>query len=143
MGLFSGSVPLSCLLVDPLDDELVRAPVATGLVAAGRLAPGRHGVTATGGPALATTMRVVDGVHDHAADGRADAHPAGAAGLADLDVFMLEVADGADGRVALQMDLADLTGGHAELGVVVFLGHELGEGAGGAGDLAALARLHL
>ena len=47
-----------------------------------------HGdrVTATGGATLATTVRVVDRVHHHAADGRADALPPVAAGLAPVDV---------------------------------------------------------
>src|SRR5690242_838891 len=50
------------LLVDALDDELGGAAVVAGLVAARRLAPRRHRMAAAGGLALATAMRVVDGV---------------------------------------------------------------------------------
>jgi hypothetical protein len=39
---------------------------------------------------------MVDGVHDNAADGRTDAEVAFAAGLADVDVLMLAVADRSD-----------------------------------------------
>src|SRR5512145_1886366 len=117
MALSLANVPCVTLLVDPLDDELGGALVAPRLVAAGRLAPGRHRVTATGGLAFTTTVRVIHGVHDHAADRRANAQPDPSAGLAESNVFVLEVAHLADGRAAVQMDLADFAGGHAELGV--------------------------
>src|SRR5512145_2913261 len=129
MALSLANVPWVTLLVDPLDDELGGALVAARLVATGRLAPGRHGVTATGGLAFTTTMRVIHGVHDHAADGRADAQPDPAAGLAQGHVLVLQIAHLADGGGAVEVDLADFPGGHAELGVVAVLGHELGEGS--------------
>src|SRR6476660_8435367 len=81
------------------------------------LAPGGDRVTTTGGLALATTVRVVDRVHHDAADGRALALPAHAAGLAPVDVGLLGVADLADRRAAAQVDVADLTGRHTQLGV--------------------------
>src|SRR5918994_85302 len=68
------------------------------------LAPRRNRVTTTGGLALATTVGVVDGVHRDTADGRADALPAVAAGLAPVDVGLLGVADLADGRAAARID---------------------------------------
>ena len=43
--------------------------------------------------AFATTVRVVDRVHNRTADGRADALPAVTASLADLDVGVLGAAD--------------------------------------------------
>src|SRR5690348_1733679 len=113
------------------------------LVAARGLAPGRHGVAAAGGLALATAVRMVDGVHGDAADGRADAQPALAAGLAQLDVLVLEVADLADRGHAVQVDAADFAAHQADLGVVVLAAQDLSEGAGGAADLAALAGLEL
>jgi hypothetical protein len=72
-------------------------------------------VTTTGRAALATTVRVVDRVHHDTADGRALALPAHAAGLAPVDVALLGVADLADGGAAAHVDVADLTGRHAQL----------------------------
>ena len=54
--------------------------------------------------ALAAAVRVVAGVHDGAADGRADAHVALAAGLAKVDVLMVDVADLADDCGAVHAD---------------------------------------
>jgi len=54
-------------------------------------------VTTGGRRALATTVRVVNRVHRHTARLRADAHVTLAAGLADLDVLMIVIADRADG----------------------------------------------
>ena len=77
------------------DDQLLgRLGLVTG--AALGLAPRRHRVATTGGLALATTERVVDGVHGDATALRAHALPAVAAGLADLDQLGLGVADLAD-----------------------------------------------
>src|SRR5436189_4029356 len=61
--------------------------------------------------AFTTTVRVIDGVHAHAANRRTNTEPAGTAGLAADDVHVLHVADLADGRVAGGKDLANLTGG--------------------------------
>ena len=52
-------------LLRPTDDKAIRPLVHTSLVALGRLAPRRHGMTATGGATLAATMRMVDRVHHH------------------------------------------------------------------------------
>ena len=57
------------------------------------LAVGVGRVAAAGSPALTTAVRVVDRVHHDAADGRAHALPAAAAGLADVDDVVLGVAD--------------------------------------------------
>src|SRR5579875_1932997 len=51
-------------LIAPADDQLVRPLVDARLVALGRLAPRRDRMTAARGPTLATTMRVIDRVHD-------------------------------------------------------------------------------
>src|SRR5206468_7844360 len=126
--------------VAPLDDELGRALVDARLVTLGRLAPGRDRVrVALAGLAFAAAVRVVDGVHGEAAGGGPPALPAVAAGLADADDLVLGVAELADGGLALEQDLADLRRGHADLGVLAFLGHQLAEGAGGADHLRAVA----
>src|SRR3954452_23047249 len=103
------------------------------------LAPRGDRVTTTGGLALATTVRVVDRVHHDAADGRALALPAHAAGLAPVDVGLLGVADLAHGGAAAQVDHPHLAGGHPQRGVLALLGQQLGAGAGRAGQLGAAA----
>src|SRR5256714_998604 len=107
------------------------------------LAPGRDRVAATGGLALATAVRVVDRVHGDTADGRALALPAHAAGLAPVDVALLGVAHLADRGAAAQVDVADLAGGHAQLGERTVLGHELHARARGPGDLRPSTRTEL
>src|SRR6476646_284053 len=118
------------------DDELVAVLVGTSGAALG-LPPRADRVATTAGLALTTTVRVVDRVHGHTADGRALALPAHAAGLAPVDVRLLGVADLTDRGAAAQVDVADLAGRHAQLGVRAVLGHELHAGAGGPGDLGA------
>src|SRR4051794_30302325 len=117
-----------------------------GLALAGAalgLAPRRDGVATTGGLALATTVRVVDGVHDHTADGRALALPTHAAGLAPVDVGLLGIADLADRRAAAHVDEAHLARGHPQRGARALLGDQLGGVARRAGDLGTAAGTQL
>ena len=93
--------------------------------------------------ALATAVRMVDGVHGLAARLRAHAQVALAAGLADRDVLVVGVADHADRRAAGGAHLAHLAGGQAQRRVVALLGHQLHADAGGARELRAAARLEL
>src|SRR3954468_7651345 len=138
------SLLLLALLADraTADDELVALLVGVPGAALG-LAPRADRVASTGGLALTTTVRVVDRVHGHAADGRADALPAVAAGLAPVDVRLLGVADLADGGAAARVGVADLAGRQAQLRVRAVLRHEAHTGAGRAGHLRAAAGAEL
>ena len=111
--------------------------------ALGRLAPRGDRMPAARGAALAAAVRVVDRVHHHAADLRADALEAHAAGLAEVLVRVVRVRHRADRRHALLPHQAQLARGEPDLRVAAVAADELGVGAGRAGDLAALARLHL
>src|SRR4051812_36145513 len=134
---------------------LLAAPAATDDVAVGRLAllarpvaksrnaPRGHRMAPGGGGTLAAAVRVVDGVHGRAARLRADAHVTLAAGLADLDVLVIGVADRADRRAAVGAHLAHLAGRQAQGREVALLRHQLDGGAGGAAHLAAAAGLEL
>src|SRR4051812_41383434 len=93
--------------------------------------------------ALAAAVRVVDGVHRGAAHGRALALPAVTAGLAPVDVLVVDVADLADGGAARQEDAAHLAGRKPEHGVRPVLRDELDARARGARHLGAAARLQL
>ena len=96
-------------------------------------------MTTTGATTFTTTERMIDGVHGNATDLRTTAQPAIAAGLAELDILVMNVSDLTDGGATGGQDLADLAGGHAQEGVFAFLGDELRVGAGGTAKLAALA----
>src|SRR5690606_20635543 len=124
------------------DDELVARTV--GLAgAAFRLTPRRDRVAPTGGRALTTTVRVVDGVHHDTTDRGAAALPAHTAGLAPVDVRLLGVADLADGGAAAHVDATDLTGGHTQRGVGAFLAEQLDAHARGTSQLGAAAGTQL
>src|SRR3712207_958095 len=83
------------------DDELVRPLLVLPGLRPLALPPGGGGVTATGGLALAGAVRVVDGVHHHAAHLGTMATPAARAGLTDGLLAVVDVADLADGGHAL------------------------------------------
>src|SRR6218665_3717229 len=95
-------------------DELVRGLVRTRALALGRLAPRGNRVTATGGAAFTTAVRVVDRVHDDAANVRTLAAPYGATSLTVVDVAMVGVRHGANGGEARSMHEALLTGVQAK-----------------------------
>src|SRR5687767_11051561 len=124
------------LLRSPCDDEPVRNLAVPRLVTLGRLAPRRHRMAAARRLAFAAAERMVDRVHRHAAHVRLLAQPAAAPGLADRHVLVVDVADLADRRQAVGVDLPDLPRRHLDRGVAGFLGHQLHRRAGAAGDLA-------
>ena len=93
--------------------------------------------------ALATAMGMVDRVHNGTANGRTNAEPTVTAGLADLDVGMLGIANLADGRTAGEQNATHLGRRHTQDGVLAFLAHELNAGASGTSKCSALARLEL
>src|SRR5882757_5678122 len=130
----------------PLLALLVRLAAADDVLAArllGRtsttflLTPRGDRVATTGGLTLTTTVRVVHRVHGDTADGRANALPPHAAGLAPVDVRLLGVADLADGGAAAGVDQPDLAGRHTKGGHAALLRQQLHRGARGAGDLGA------
>ena len=100
-------------------------------------------MTTTRGLALATTVRVVDRVHDHTTHGRAPALPAHTAGLAPTDVDLVGVANLTDGGAAADVHAADFGRRHTQDCVVAFLTQQLDGSACRAGELRASARLEL
>src|SRR5690606_38721704 len=104
---------------------------------------GRHRVTSTGSPALATAVRVIDRVHGHAAVGGLATQPAAATGLADRGVGVVLVGDRTHRREAAAMDAALLARVEAQDRPALVAAHILGIGAGRTRDLTALAGLHL
>src|ERR1035437_6047053 len=130
-------------LLAALDDQAVGPLVVARLLALGLPAPRRGRMASARGLALAAAHRVIDGVHGHAAVVRLPAEPAVAAGLADGDVLVLEVADLADRGVAVHAHAPELARGHAKKRVRALLRHELRPGSGRARHLPAAARFEL
>src|ERR1700704_2452143 len=126
----------------PADDELV-ARLALLAGPAFGLAPGRHGVPASGALALAAAERVVDGVHCDAAGVRALALPAVATGLADRDQSGFAVADRTHRRAAVDRDAPHLGGGEAKRREDAFFRDQLNRGPRTAAHLGAAAGLEL
>ncbi len=100
-------------------------------------------MTSTGGLALSTAERVVDGVHGDASDRGPLVLPTSAAGLARRDQLGLGVAHLAHGRAALDLDHPHLTRRQTQGRAVSFFGDQLNRRARGAGHLAAGAGLQL
>src|SRR5262249_40379723 len=126
------------------DDQLVGFLVLLpGALAERRYAPRSDRVTAALRLALAAAVRVVDGVHRGAADGRTLAEPAATTGLAARDVLVVRIAALPDRGAAGEQHAAQLSGREAQHGVRVVLGHELDSRAGAPGHLASAAGLEL
>src|SRR5439155_14091754 len=100
-------------------------------------------MTAAGGLAFAAAMRVIDRVHRDTAHRGLAAEPAVPPGLADHDILVVGFRDRTDRRAAFVADHAHLARGHADEGIALLSTDEPNVDAGGAGDLASLARLHL
>src|SRR5712671_253995 len=130
---------LPLLAMTRSDDEPSGRLGPPGSIPHGGLAPRRLGRHPRRGLALATAVRMVSWVHDHAADLRALAHVSGATGLAEVLVLVVEVADLADRGHAAKRNATHLARRHPDRGVVALLGEELGGDAGRPDDLAALA----
>src|SRR5450432_210381 len=96
-----------------------------------------------GRSAFAAAHRVVDRVHGDAAVVRPATEPARAPGLAERNVGVVRVRHLTDGRVAVEVDHADLARRQADLRVVAVFRHERRRGARRADELAALPLLQL
>ena len=100
-------------------------------------------MTATGSAAFTTTVRVVNRVHNHTTDLRTASQPAGATGLAQVDVGMIGVADFTNGGAATSIHVADFARRHPQLSKTTLFGDQLDRNASGAGNLGPAARTHL
>jgi hypothetical protein len=99
-------------------------------------------MTTSCGFTFTTTVRVIDRVHDHTADGRTNTAPAHRASLTDLAQAVFGIADFANGCAALDVHAANFTRAQANLGVGAFAGHQHDAGAGGTGHLGTLTWQH-
>jgi hypothetical protein len=86
---------------------------------------------------------MIDRIHRHAAVVRHFSQVTRAAGLADRNVFVIEISDLADRRVAAVVHLAHLARGKSQGRPLAFASHELRARAGRASHLSALPLLQL
>src|SRR5262245_53719578 len=121
---------------------LVSALVVPRLLPQRRESPRRYRVIALYA-ALTTTVRVIHGVHGHTANGRANTHPARAAGLAERFVLVIQVADLANRGHAVYGKLSHFAGRQLDQRQIAFFAQQLSGSAGGANQLAAAARIQL
>src|SRR4029079_5925979 len=121
------------------DDEPSGRLGPSGAVAHGGLAPRGLRRHTRRGLSFATAVRMVARVSDHPTDLRALAHVPGAAGLAEVLVLVVEVADLADGGHAAERAAPHLAARGPDPRQLALLGQQLRGDAGGADDLAALA----
>jgi hypothetical protein len=92
--------------------------------------------------AFTTTVRVVDRVHDHTANGRTNTAPTHRTSFTDLAQAVFGVADFTDGCAAFDVHATHFTRAQTHLSVGAFTGHQHNAGAGGTGHLGTLARQH-
>src|SRR5580704_13210709 len=124
------------------DDQTVRRLFLARLVSLGGLAPRRLGMVSLR-LALATAMRMVNGVHRDSTHVTALAEPSRAPGLADRNIFMIEIADLADSGATIRLHHPLLARGQLEQRHLALFRHQLRLHARAARELGAGARLHL
>src|SRR5262249_33712363 len=82
-------------------------------------------MAATGGTPLTAAHGMIDRVRRDTAVVRTTPHPTLAASLANRHTVVLDVADLADRRAAVDMHAPNLTRGQTQLGPVALFGHQL------------------
>ncbi len=124
------------------DGNIAWLAQAAGFLALDMSPRGLEVLTATTGLGLTftTTVRVVDRVHTHAADGRTNAEPAGTAGFTGHFIHVLGIADLADRAVAVIVETTDFSGGHLDQGITGFTVGDDSLLTGSTSHLAARSR---
>ena len=125
--------------VTALHDHGTRALVAASTVALGLGAPRTDRMHTSRSLTFAATVRVINRIHDHTADGRTDTTPTVCTGLADRAQAVLLVTYLANRCAALHVHAADLAGTQANLSVDALTRQQLGGSPGGPGQLGSLA----
>src|SRR5215469_13280794 len=128
--------PITELLLTTLHDHAIGALVLTRLLAERRESPRRHRVI-TLHAAFTTAVRMIHGVHGHAANGRFLAAPTRAARLAIGLILVVEIANLADRGHAIDREPADFAGRHLHERIVALLAEKLRRSTSRANGLAA------
>src|ERR1700722_4321965 len=124
------------------DDQIVRRLFLARLVSLGGLAPRRLGMVSFR-LALATAMWMVNRVHRNSTHVTALAEPSRAPGLADRNIFMVEIADLADSGAAIRLHHPLLARRQLQQRHLALFGHQLRLYTRTARELRTGSRLHL
>src|SRR5258708_35254113 len=124
------------------DDQVVRRLLLARLVSLRRHPPRRLWMVSFR-LALATAVRMIDRVHRDAAHVTALAEPSRASGLADRNIFVVEIADLADSGAALRLHHPLLARRQLAQRHLALFRHQLRLGARATRELRACAGLHL
>src|ERR1700738_918539 len=122
--------------IAPSDNELIRSLVSARLVTHRRLAPGGLRLSTNWCTPLTTTMWMVVRVHRRASNGWTTAHMTGTSSFTDALVFMIDIADLADGRHTKDMHIPLLTRRQAQQCVISLFCHQLRTNTSSAHQLA-------
>src|SRR6266481_5944320 len=126
----------------PADDQIVRRLFLARLVSLGGLAPWRLGMVSFR-LALATAVRMVNRVHRDSTHMTALAEPSRAPGLADRNIFVVEIADLTDSRAAIRLHHPLLARGQLEESHLALFRHQLRLHTRATCELRTGPRLHL
>src|SRR5262249_8814382 len=122
-------------LLTALHNVLVRTLVVTRLLAERWESPGRLRMIALYA-AFTTTVRMVNRIHRHAANGGTNPAPTCTACLAEVFVFMVEVADLANRRHAIHGKLPNFSRGQFDQRNVALFAEQLRRSARRTNDLS-------
>jgi hypothetical protein len=92
---------------------------------------------------FATTMRVVDRIHDDTANMRASPLPSGPTGLANTNIFMVRIANLPDRRHASRKNPTHFARPEPYLNILAIAAHDLSRSTRTTNQLSALPRLQL
>ena len=93
-----------------------------------------------GRPTLSPAHGMVYRIHRNASDLRPSSQPSFPAGLSKIDILMGHIAQLPDGGFAFYQNHTNFPRGQLNLGITIFLGHQLGISAGTAHNLPTLAK---
>src|SRR5208283_4246161 len=123
--------------------ELIALFCRASAISLGGNTPRSTRMTSSGTSSLAAAHRVVHRVHRNAAHVGSFSCPARSPGFSERNIFVIDIANLANGSLALNRDQAHLARRHAKCGVLSFTGDELSARTCRTGQLAAFARPHL
>src|SRR5690606_31155874 len=113
------------LLATATNNHVVRALVLAGFVALGGNTPGADRMTTAGGTTFTTTVRVINRVHGHTANRRANTTPSSRTGLAQRAQAVFAVGHFAHGGTTLGEHLAHFATAKTQGYIGTFTGHQL------------------
>ena len=133
---------LTFIRITTADNHIIRTFIVAGTITFSRCTPRANRFTCFTGTTFATTMRVVNRIHNDTSYCRTDATPTISTCFADFFQTLLFIAHFADSGSAIYMDFTDFTGAQTNLGISAFFSQYYCRSTGRAGNLRTFARFH-